>query len=424
MNFKKFGKAVLCRQLERQVRQLRKKNDFKVIAVAGSVGKTSTKLAIAKTLAANHKVLYQDGNYNDRLTVPLIFFDQTEPGIYNIFAWQKILRENKRKLREKYPYDVVVVELGTDGPGQLRDFAYLNPDITVITAIADEHMEQFKTLDAVATEELVPFGFSKQVLLNVSDIPAEYLPDSPYRSYGLYEAADYAVSERQTRSLQGQKLTFNLPDDKKLTAEVATLGDQGSKIALAAVAVADMLGSSLSDIKKSLSAIAPVAGRMQILAGKKGSLIIDDTYNASPVAVEAALDVLYATEAKRRIAILGSMNELGEDSGTLHTEIGGYCNPKKLDLVVTIGREAAEYLAPAAKNQGCEVKTFDSPYDAGRYVVDQLQQGSVILVKGSQNGVFAEEAVKLLLANQSQARKLVRQSPRWQTVKQRQFPNS
>jgi UDP-N-acetylmuramoyl-tripeptide--D-alanyl-D-alanine ligase len=134
--------------------------------------------------------------------------------------------------------------------------------------------------------------------------------------------------------------------------------------------------------------------------------------------------VLYATEARQRIAILGSMNELGEDSGTLHTEIGGYCNPKKLDLVVTIGREAEEYLAPAAKNQGCEVKTFDSPYDAGRYVADHIGQGSVVLAKGSQNGVFAEEAVKLLLANQSQARKLVRQSPHWQAIKQRQFPNS
>jgi UDP-N-acetylmuramoyl-tripeptide--D-alanyl-D-alanine ligase len=424
MNFKKFGKAVLCRQLERQVQQLRKKNDFKVIAVAGSVGKTSTKLAIAKTLGASHKVLYQDGNYNDRLTVPLIFFGQTEPGIYDIFAWRKILRENKRQLKQKYPYDIVVVELGTDGPGQLQDFAYLNPDITVITAIADEHMEQFKTLDAVAAEELVPLGFSKQSLFNVSDIPADYLPSANYHSYGLYIDADYAVSERLARSLQGQKLTFKLPGDKSLAAEVSTLGDQGSKIALAAVAVADMLGLSTAAIKKSLSAIAPVAGRMQILAGKKGSLIIDDTYNASPVAVEAALDVLYMTEAKRRIAILGSMNELGEDSATLHTEIGGYCNPKKLDLVVTIGHEANEYLAPAAKNQGCDTKTFDSPYEAGRYVAGQLGQGSVILAKGSQNGVFAEEAIKQLLANQSQARKLVRQSPDWLSVKKRQFPNT
>jgi UDP-N-acetylmuramoyl-tripeptide--D-alanyl-D-alanine ligase len=420
MNLKKIGKAVLARQLEHQVRQLRRKNNFKVIAVAGSVGKTSTKLAIAKTLGASLKVRYQDGNYNDRLTVPLIFFGQTQPGIYDVFGWRKLLRENRRALKQKYPYDVVVVEIGTDAPGQLEQFAYLHPDITVITAVADEHMSQFKTLDAVAREELTPLQFSKQVLLNVDDIPPDYLPEGHYQSYGLL-AGDYRVGKRQSVALQGQEMTFHLPSGADITAEVAVLGDQGAKIALAAVAVQDMLGQSAAQIKKGLKAITHVAGRMQILAGKRGSIIIDDTYNASPVAVEAALDVLYATEAPQHIAILGSMNELGEDSATLHSEVGGYCNPKKLDLVVTIGKEAKENLAPVAKNQGCQVETFMSPYEAGRFVATKLQTSGVVLVKGSQNGVFAEEAVKQLLANQSQARKLVRQSSYWLGVKQRQF---
>jgi UDP-N-acetylmuramoyl-tripeptide--D-alanyl-D-alanine ligase len=421
MTFKKLGKAILCRQLERQVRELRRKNDFQVIAVAGSVGKTSTKLAIAKTLAANKKVMYQDGNYNDRLTVPLIFFGQGQPGMYNLFAWRKILRQNKQQLEKNYPYDIVVVELGTDGPGQLEKFAYLRPDLTVITAIADEHMEQFKTLDAVAKEELKPIVYSEQILLNVDDIPGEYLPQTSHQAYGL-QAGDYTIAERKSVALQGQKLTFRLDGGKEITSEVAVLGDQGAKIALAAVAVQDMLGLSVTQIKKSLSAITHVAGRMQILAGKRGSIIIDDTYNASPVAVEAALDVLYSTEAPQRVAILGSMNELGADSPTLHSEIGGYCNPKKLDLVVTIGREAAKYLAPVAENQGCAVKTFMNPYEAGEYVAGQVKTGAVILAKGSQNGVFAEEAVKVLLANQSQARKLVRQSDYWLKVKKQQFP--
>ncbi len=423
MKLKKLGKAFLCRRLERQVQQLRAKNDFQVIAVAGSVGKTSTKLAIAKTLAVNQKVRYQEGNYNDRLTVPLVFFGHEQPGIYNFIAWRRVLKANRRQLQKKYPYDAVVVELGTDAPGQLKDFTYLQPDLLVLTAIADEHMSQFKTLEAVAKEELVPISFSNQLLLNVDDIPAEYLPEASYTSYGLL-GGDYTVTQRETVALQGQKITFHLPDNKEITQEVAVLGDQGAKIALAAVATQHMAGLSPAKIKQGLKAITHVPGRMQILAGKRGSLIIDDTYNASPVAVEAALDVLYSAEATQRIAILGSMNELGADSATLHSDIGGYCNPKKLNLVVTIGQEAAEYLAPVAENQGCEVKTFMSPYEAGRYVASQLKTGAVVLAKGSQNGVFAEEAVKQLLANTSQERKLVRQSPPWLLKKAVQFPDN
>ena len=410
--------------LEKQVRQLRRQNDFKLLAVAGSVGKTSTKLAIAKTLAVNQRVIYQDGNYNDRLTVPLILFGHTEPAIYNVLAWFKILLNNRRQLRTAYPYDIAVVELGTDAPGQLQDFAYLEPDISVITAVADEHMEYFKTLDAVAQEELTPLSFSKQVLINVDDVPAAYLPESDYVSYGFHKKADYVITKHQNAGLQGQELTFSLPKHDHLTAEVSVLGQQGAKIALAAVAVSDLLDISADNITKSLQAITPVPGRMQVLAGKEGSIIIDDTYNASPLAVKAALDVLYNAEAEQHIAILGSMNELGTNAPQLHQEVGTHCDPAWLDLVVTIGQAANEYLAPVAEKQGCKVKTFDSPYLAGEYVLSQIKQGSVILAKGSQNGVFAEEAIKPLLANPSQSRKLVRQSDHWLAVKKRQFPNS
>jgi UDP-N-acetylmuramyl pentapeptide synthase len=422
MSFKKIGKAWLCQLLETQVKRLRQRNDFVIVSVAGSVGKTSTKLAIAKTLAANKRVIYQDGNYNDRLTVPLILFGKTEPGIYNVVAWLKLLMANRKKLQQPYPYDIAVVEIGTDAPGQLKKFAYLKPDITVITAIADEHMEYFGSLDAVAREELAPLAYSGQVLLNADDIPEQYLPETQYASYGLHQQADYKVTRRATRALQGQQMTFRLPTGKELTAEVAALGGQGAKIAAAAVAVADLSGLSPQQIKKGLRTITPVSGRMQILAGKQGSLIIDDTYNASPIAVYAALEVLYGAEATKRIAILGSMNELGKDSAGLHEDVAAHCDPAKLDLLITIGEEANKYLAPAAKKRGCSVKSFNNPYQAGEYVLGQIRPGSVILAKGSQNGVFAEEALKVLLANSGQARKLVRQSDYWMAVKKKQFP--
>jgi UDP-N-acetylmuramoyl-tripeptide--D-alanyl-D-alanine ligase len=261
-------------------------------------------------------------------------------------------------------------------------------------------------------------------LLNIDDIPEQYLPKVEYLSYGLNPSADYKVVRRQARALQGQQMTLELPAGKTVSAEVLALGDQGAKIAIAATAIADLAGLAPDQIQRGLQAITPVAGRMQILAGKQGSLIIDDTYNASPLAVKAALEVLYAAEATQRIAILGSMNELGADSAGLHAEVAAQCDPAKLDLLVTIGQEANHYLAPAARERGCPVQSFDNPHQAGEYVAGQIKPGSVILAKGSQNGVFAEEALKALLANPSQARKLVRQSDYWLAIKKKQFPKA
>jgi UDP-N-acetylmuramoyl-tripeptide--D-alanyl-D-alanine ligase len=160
---------------------------------------------------------------------------------------------------------------------------------------------------------------------------------------------------------------------------------------------------------------------MQVLRGVQGSSIIDDTYNASPVAVEAALDVLYAAHTVQRIAILGNMNELGDYSAEAHCEVGRYCRPDKLDLVVTIGVDAEKYLAVAARAKGCIVESYSSPYEAGAAVLRHLKKGAVILAEGSQNGVFAEESLKGLLADKTDFSKLVRQSRYWMHTKRHQF---
>jgi UDP-N-acetylmuramoyl-tripeptide--D-alanyl-D-alanine ligase len=163
---------------------------------------------------------------------------------------------------------------------------------------------------------------------------------------------------------------------------------------------------------------------MRTLPGVSSTTLIDDTYNSSPSAVKAALEVLYQTQAGQRICILGDMNELGEQSPAEHRAVGEYCDPKKLDLVVTIGAESQKSLAPAAEKNGCEVKSFDSPYEAGDYVKQHLRQGAVILAKGSQNRIFAEEALKKLLRDPADAGQLVRQSPYWLKVKNQQFPDA
>ena len=385
-----------------QVKQLKKRNDFKVIGVVGSIGKTSTKLAIAQTLGAKFRVCHQDGNYNDLVSVPLVIFDEPMPSLMNPLAWLTVFMRNQKKLNN-YPYDVVVLELGSDAPGQIAQFKrYLALEIGVVTAITPEHMAFFGSLDEVAKEELAIGQFSSLVLANKDLCDKKYLGQTPEPlTYGIHEASDYEVSE-----------IGNAGKDKS-EAEQYSL--------LAAAAVARKLGMEKEDIQAGLAKVKPVPGRMQILKGISGSVIIDDTYNASPAAVKLALDYLYSLDAPKRIAVLGNMNEFGDSSEIAHEEVGAYCDPKRLDRVLTIGPDANKYLAKAAEARGCKVQTFDDPYTAGEYLKPLLQEGDTVLLKGSQNGVFAEETVKILLANSSDSDKLVRQSDYWLKVKQKAF---
>ncbi|MDB5166629.1 MAG: Mur ligase middle domain protein [Candidatus Saccharibacteria bacterium] len=417
---KSLGKNILCVILEKQVRRLRSRNTFTIIAVAGSVGKTSTKRAVATVVSSKKKTVYQDGNYNDRLTVPLVLFGHAEPSIFNVFAWLRIILNNERQLRRPYPYAVAVLELGTDAPGQIRRFAYLRPELAIVTAVADEHMEYFKTLQAVADEELAVADYSKQLLINADAVQPDYIGERDVRRYGAAVGSGYRLAGRRPQGLHAQTITV---EAKGIATDMRTvlLGNQGASITTAAFAAACEVGFTAQEAAAAVASLTPVPGRMQVLAGQNGVTIIDDTYNASPIAVTAALDVLYGADAPQRIAILGSMNELGDVSPAAHQSVGAYCDPTKLTLVVTVGRVAEQDLAPAAVQAGCNVKSFKSPYEAGRYVAGILQPGAVVLAKGSQNGVFAEEAIKSFLQDPADSKRLVRQSPYWMARKRQQF---
>jgi UDP-N-acetylmuramyl pentapeptide synthase len=372
------------------------------------------------------RLLNKMANYNDRATVPLVFFGESLPGLWNVPAWVGIFRRNKRQIaKATYPYDCVVLELGTDGPGQIAEFAYTKPDIAVVTALTPEHMEFFKTLDAVAAEELMVVNFAKATLVNSDDANEIYLHNLPatVQKYSLVDnsAAFYGKAQPRVSIEEGQSIEISTETGKKLSVQTNLLGKPGAKVALAATAVACLAGVDNEAILRGVAALQPFAGRLQKLPGINHTTLLDDTYNASPAAVIAALDILQATDASQRIAILGSMNEMGAAAEAAHNEIGTYCDPAKLQHVVTIGSAANKWLAPAAIQKGCQVTTCASPYEAAEFVKSVLQPGAVVLAKGSQNGVFAEEALKPLLQNSADTAKLVRQSPYWLNVKKKQF---
>lgn len=419
-------KALARRSLEKilwwQVARLRKKNSFKVIAVAGSSGKTSTKLAIAEVLSAKYSVRYQHGNYNVPISVPLIFFGRSLPSLFNPVAWFGLILKNEISILQKYDYDFVVIELGTDRPGDLEPFKQkITAELGVLTAIAPEHMENFHTLDAVAKEELMISAISEKLLYNKDLCPAKYLKDIDGTSYAIDKSADIKVDN--VSYLSGNcNFTITVNNQQFLQYSTSQVISHQQLYSLAAaVAVGKEFFMDTKSVTEGLDKIRPVNGRMQQLNGIKSSTIIDDSYNASPEATLAALEVLYSLPAPHKIALLGNMNELGDYSEQAHTQVGKRCDPKKLDLVVTIGPDANNYLAAAAENQGCQVERFDNPYTAGEFIKKRLKPSSLILVKGSQNKVFAEEAIKSLLADPADTNKLVRQSKGWLKKKQNNF---
>lgn len=421
---KKIARSIVAEILGWQVRRLRRKNDFKIIGVAGSIGKTSTKFAVASMLSQGFKVRFQEGNYNDLISVPLVFFGQAMPSLFNPFSWATIFIKNELYLRREYPFDCVVLELGVDGSGQLIQFSkYLQLDMGILTSLTSEHMEFFKSLDEVAKEELHIENLSKKLLINNDLCDDRYLKQvkQDYVTYGLEQKSDYMLTDIKSVS-SGYDFSAVKNGEMLIQKGHSKLISEIQLYSLAcAIAVGKELGLSTQQLRSGVDSVKSMNGRMQVLEGIKNSIIIDDTYNAGPETMKAALDTLYKLKSTQKIALLGNMNELGKFSADAHLNIGNYCDPKHLEVVITIGKEANRYLAKAAESKGCEVKTFTSPYEAGGYLKSIIKPGAIVLAKGSQNGVFAEEAIKQILANPKDASKLVRQTPQWLNLKRKQF---
>nr|AIA17325.1 Mur ligase family, glutamate ligase domain protein [uncultured bacterium] len=257
--------------------------------------------------------------------------------------------------------------------------------------------------------------FSDHVLLDGDSVPVKYQTKLDSPGVVSFKEGDVVISSSKL-STTGQNVSFKTPE-RKFSFKTKFIASHN----LPALALAYLVGLILdvdeADMKSILEDLEPFPGRMQVIKGVKGSLIIDDTYNSSPEAAIAALGTLYGLKAEHKIAILGQMNEMGDFSQGYHEEVGRYCDPKQLDLVATIGKDANQYLAKEAEAKGCKVLKFETPYHAGEIIASMLKKDTIVLIKGSQNGVFAEETVKLLLENPEDQSKLVRQSEGWLKTK-------
>ncbi len=392
------------------------KGRHQTVVITGSVGKTSVTQAIATLLSEDYVVKTTKQNYNTHRGVPLTVFDLSIPASRR--GWLGLLIQASMKALFTWPkFSMLVLELGSDKPGDIAKFAFLRPDIAVVTATTPEHMEYFKTLDAVAEEELSASMFSSEVIINTDLVPAKFI-----KKYSKdLSAILYGAETSNTVQIDKGEVIISVEDSRINSTDFNLIGASGLSTLLASALVAKRLGMDGISIKKGLLRIRPVAGRMNKFTGLNGSTIIDDTYNSSPEAVKVALDYLYEQKATKRIALLGMMNEMGEVSEQLHRKVGSWCDPSKLSLLVTLGEDANLYLAEEAEENGCKVIRTNSPYDAGDIIKKYLSMGTVVLAKGSQNGVYAEEAVKSWLSDPSDEHKLVRQTSYWPSKKAKQF---
>lgn len=432
---KKTVKRTLISLYSPYVRRYLKLNSkMSLIGVSGSVGKTSTKFAIAEVLRSGGKrVLVHEGAYNDPFASIFVLLGNNYPNINNPVSLFKAFLDIRKASKVENNFDYAVLEIGTDMPGEMAQFGkFAQLDMCVITALTPEHMVNFKSFDDLAGEELEVTKYSKKIIANrdliakkYQSVIMEHARQTPSLWFGTQKSNDGVVSV-------GRLVDIGLNTKREITV---VIGGDVSKIkssllhlhsgfvVAAALMVAKEFNLSKVASLRALESMHPAPGRGVLLAGKRGSIIIDDSYNNVGANVSiASLDLLYEFNTPRRVAVLGGINELSADiEREAHTEVALHLKEKKLLSVVLIGSLAKKYYKPILATSGIPFKYFSNPYKAGNYLQDKLVAGMVVLVKGSQNGIYSEEAIKPLLQDSRDGVKLVRQSKAWIAKKKKSF---
>ncbi|MSR68363.1 UDP-N-acetylmuramoyl-tripeptide--D-alanyl-D-alanine ligase [Candidatus Saccharibacteria bacterium] len=422
---KKIPKKVIASRLSRGVKKLLKTKTVSIVIVTGSVGKTSAKVAIGKLLGLGYQVGFSEDSYNTNIGLPLSFFGLKAPAqLWDPIAWRRIFQKI-RSISRDYPYDVVVLEMADDEVEDMLQFlSFIKPEYGVVTAVAPVHMERMLSIDKIVRDNWRIASGAKEIIYNADQPELAKLASKNKKTFGFgLTKGDVRFLNINTNSKGYFTATLKLPNEEfEITTKM--IGKHNLYSLLIAASVANQMGMSGQKIAKGLASIGAINGRMNLLAGVNGSKIIDDSYNASPQAVCSALDVLSSLPTSKRIAVLGNMNELGEHSIPEHYKVGKYA-AKRADILVVIGKDAELHMVNGAKEAGMNpdnIKIFKSPYEIGHFLKRIVDKNDVILVKGSQNGIFLEEAVRILLDPSLDAKEvLVRQNKSWKRKKRKAF---
>lgn len=350
----------------------RAKLNLKVVGITGSAGKTSTKDLVAAALSGKYKVFKTAGNFNNQIGLPLMIF----------------------KLDNSY--DIAVLEMGMNNLKEIHTMAKAaRPDVALITNVGTAHIGKLGSRENIlkAKLEITDFFNSKNILIiNGDNDMLSSVENSNYQviKTGIDSNADFKADNIE---LGEDYVEFEVIEGKGGTKEKFHIDMPGKHTisnALLAIGCSKIMNMDYENIRQGLKNLQTTSMRMDIIKGEKFS-IINDCYNANPDSMKVAIDVLKNSNAKRKVAILGTMGELGEEAFNSHKDVGEYAGKNNVDLLITIGEynKAYEEGFSEVQDNRQQHRAFENYDDAVDFLTKEyLQEGDTVLIKASRAAKF------------------------------------
>jgi UDP-N-acetylmuramoyl-tripeptide--D-alanyl-D-alanine ligase len=359
---------------------IRRESGTRVVAITGSAGKTTTKEVTAEFLEMRYRVVRNRGNFNNHIGLPL-----------------SLIELRKRP-------EIAVVELGMSRAGEISTLVRVaEPDVRVWTNVGEAHLGFFASIDEIADAkaEILEGADASTLLVANADDARIVARAATFRgrvvTFGIEHAADVRASHVVDRGVDGTSARVTTARGRvEVTTPLVGRGNLAN--ILAATAVAQEFDVPLADIAAKAAGLRPAPHRGEVVRLAGGVTVIDDSYNANPTATRRALEVLASATAARRIAVIGEMLELGDHATDLHEGVGRAAAKAGIDCLITVGGAPAEALAAAAVSAGMaasSVRHFSTSEEAAVATADLVEDGDVVLVKGSR-GVKTDRVVDRL----------------------------
>lgn len=355
---------------------IRNKFDIPIIGITGSVGKTTTREMIATALSANRDVYQTDRNFNSQIGVPITLSRMNENA------------------------EIAVLEMGMSEPGQMDILSNIvKPDICVVTMIGVAHIEYLKTKENIRDEKLSIINHMNPdgvLFLNGDDkMLAEVKDKLSVKTLYYGTSSDCEYRAENIRIINYRYAYDYVHGNVRIPVVINALGKHNVINSLIGLAITDYLGL---DVKKAAEEFAHFEGmRQKLIQVPEKYTIIDDTYNASPDSMKAAIEVLHELESQgKKYIVLGDMFELGENEKKFHYEVGEYLANKSIDELIVIG-ELAQNIAQALKdnNSKITIRNFKDKEEISFYLKADMTSKDIVLLKAS-NGMKLSELVDML----------------------------